>query len=163
LVAAVSAVAVLVGPALAVDAGGSPTEVLPLHVFGTARGEPAPPGRVAYTVDVFSITTGERLGTLHDEITCSTSAPPPCLVFDVATTVTLPGGVIQNHAQWSGVPDPQRPGFLLVGTRPGKAVAQGTGGAYAGRSAEWDGSGTVDTRKFPSELGYDIFSIVTLK
>ncbi|MGH7417022.1 MAG: hypothetical protein ACREKB_04510, partial [Candidatus Rokuibacteriota bacterium] len=67
-----------------------------------------------------------------------------------------------NHAQWSGVPDPQRPGFLLVGTRPATPTAHGTTGSYAGRAARWAGSGTVDVRNFPGRFGYDIFSIVTL-
>lgn len=164
-------VGVVLAVVVAVAAGGplrpvgaqAPGEVLPLHVSGVASSESTDAGHVAYTVDVFSITTGERLGTLHDEITCSSSAPPPCLVFDVVTTLRLAGGEIVNHAQWSGVPDPQRPGFLLVGTRSDAPTAKGTAGTYAGRSARWAGSGTVDTRSFPSRFGYDIFSIVTLE
>ena len=154
-------VAVAGSPALPVEAQGNP-EVIALHVRGTADSEPTAPGRLAYTVDVFSVTTEERLGTLHDEIMCSTTAPPPCLVFDVVTTLRLAGGELVNHAQWSGVPDPQRHGFLLVGTRPEAKTAEGRTGAYAGRAARWAGSGTVDVREFPARFGYDIFSIVTL-
>ncbi len=147
--------------ALPVEAQDNP-EVIALHVRGMADSEPTAPGRVAYTVNVFSVTTGERLGSLHDELTCSTTAPPPCLVFDVVTTLRLADGEIVNHAQWSGVPDPQRPGFLLVGTRPDAKTAEGMTGVYAGRAARWAGSGTVDVRRFPARFGYDIFSIVTL-
>jgi hypothetical protein len=156
------AAVVLWGPLGPVGATGQ-REVIALHVSGMADQEPAGPGRVAYTVDVFSITTGERLGTLHDELTCSTTAPPPCLVFDVVTTLRLADGEIVNHSQWSGVPDPQRPGFMLVGSRPDTAAAQGTAGIYQGRTARWNGSGTVDVRSFPARLGYDIFSIVTFE
>ena len=135
--------------------------MIALHVSGMADGEPTEPGRVAYTVNVYNITTGEQLGTLHDTITCS-STPPPCLVFDVVTTLRLRGGEIMNHAQWSAAPDPQRPGFLLVGSRPPDKTATGTEGDYASRAAYWAGSGTVDMRNFPAQLGYDIFSVVTV-
>ncbi len=161
-VAAVVAVVVLAGAsALPVAAEGG-TEVIAMHVSGMADSEPTEPGRVAYTVDVFDIRTGERLGALHDEITCSSTAPPPCLVFDVVTTLRVAGGEIVNHAQWSGVPDPQHSGFLLVGSRPDQKTAKGTAGGYAGRTVSWAGSGTADVRNFPARLGYDIFSRVTI-
>jgi hypothetical protein len=137
------------------------SDVIAMHVSGVSDSEPTEPGFVAYTVDVFDIRTGARLGALHDEITCSSTTPPPCLVFDVVTTLRVSGGEIVNHAQWSGVPDPQHPGFLLVGSRPGAKTAKGTGGGYAGRAVNWEGSGSVDMRNFPAQLGYDIFSVVT--
>jgi hypothetical protein len=160
---AVAAAAVMVGAAvLPVGAGaGTARDVIAMHVSGMSDGEPTEPGKVAYTVDVYDIKTGERLGDLHDEITCSSSAPPPCVVFDVVTTLRVAGGEIVNHAQWTGVPDPQHPGFLLVGSRPGTKTAKGTAGAYAGRAVSWNGSGSVDMRNFPAQLGYDIFSVVT--
>ena len=137
-------------------------EVIALHVSGMANSEPTVPGHLAYTVDVFDIKTGERLGSLHDEITCSSTTPPPCAVFDVVTTLRVAGGEIVNHAQWSGVPDPQHHGFLLVGSRPGAKTAKGSGGGYAGRTVKWEGSGSADVRNFPAQLGYDIFSVVTI-
>jgi hypothetical protein len=157
----VAVVVVAGGSVLPVGAEGG-TEVIAMHVSGTADSEPTEPGKVAYTVDVYDITSEARLGSLHDEITCSSSAPPPCLVFDVVTTLRVAGGEIVNHAQWSGVPDPQHPGFLLVGSRPGVKTAKGTAGGYAGRAAAWAGSGSVDMRSFPARLGYDIFSRVTV-
>jgi hypothetical protein len=160
--AAVVLVAVVAGSSVRPVGAQGGTEVIALHVAGTADSEPTAPGQLAYTVDVFNIATGERLGRLHDEITCSSTAPPPCLVFDVVTTLRLRGGEIVNHAQWSGVPDPQRPGFLLVGSRPQVKTANGTEGDYARRAAHWAGSGTVDVRNFPAQLGYDIFSVVTV-
>ncbi|MGH9040015.1 MAG: hypothetical protein ACRDZ3_07280 [Acidimicrobiia bacterium] len=161
--AAVVLVAVVAGgAALPVGAQGGGAEVIAMHVSGVANSEPTEAGKVAYTVDVFDIKSGERLGELHDEITCSSSAPPPCVVFDVVTTLRVAGGEIVNHAQWSGLPDPQHPGFLLVGSRPGTKTAQGTGGGYAGRTVAWAGSGTVDVGNFPAQLGYDIFSRVTI-
>jgi hypothetical protein len=161
-VVAALVVVVLAGSAVLPVGAQSGTEVIAMHVAGMAQSEPTEPGRVAYTVNVFNITTGERLGTLHDEITCSSTAPPPCLVFDVVTTLRLRGGEITNRAQWSGVPDPQRPGFLLVGSRPGAKTASGTAGDYDNRAAHWAGSGTVDVRRFPAQFGYDIFSVVTV-
>ncbi|MGH9036628.1 MAG: hypothetical protein ACRD0O_12775 [Acidimicrobiia bacterium] len=161
--AAAVLVVVLTGSAvLPVGAQGG-TEVIAIHVFGTADSEPTAPGAVAYTVDVFDIKSGEQIGRLHDEITCSSTTPPPCLVFDVVTTMRLTGGgEIVNHAQWSGVPDPQHPGHLLVGSRPGTRTAKGTAGDYAGRVVQWEGSGMADMRSFPARLGYDIFSVVTV-
>jgi len=142
------------------DARGN--TVLGLHVLGPAKNESTQLGEFVYTVSVYDITSGEALGTLHDEITCSTTAVP-CLVFEVKTTLKLRnGGELHNDAPWSGVPDPQHPGFLLVGTRPDGANARGTAGPYAGRNAYWVGSGSVDIRSFPGSFGYDIYSIVTI-
>ena len=160
-VAAVVGVVVLAGSTVPPVGAEDGTEVIAMHVSGVANSEPTEAGKVAYTVDVFDIVTGARLGNLHDEITCSSSAPPPCVVFDVVTTLRVSGGEIVNHAQWSGVPDPQHPGFLLVGSRPGTRTAKGTAGSYAGRPVAWNGSGSVDMTSFPARLGYDIFSVVT--
>jgi hypothetical protein len=163
VVAAVLAAAgaVLAGVSVLPVGAEDGSDVIAMHVSGTADSEPTDTGKVAYTVDVFDIKTGVRLGELHDEITCSSTTPPPCLVFDVVTTLRVAGGEIVNHAQWSGVPDPQHHGFLLVGSRPGTKTAKGTGGGYGGRAVNWEGSGSVDMRNFPAQLGYDIFSVVT--
>lgn len=155
-------VAVLTATWIPREAHAKGNTVLGLHVFGPAQNESTSPTEFVYTVPVYDIATGTELGTLHDEITCSTTSVP-CLVFDVATTLKLRDGtVLENHAPWSGVPDPQHPGFLLVGTRPDSANARGTAGPYAGRKALWIGSGSVDIRSFPATLGYDIYSIVTV-
>ncbi|MGH8991878.1 MAG: hypothetical protein ACRDYV_15285 [Acidimicrobiia bacterium] len=161
-VAAMASVVILTGAAVPPVGAAGDARVITLHVSGVADSEPTDAGKVAYTVDVFDFKTEERLGELHDEITCSSSTPPPCLVFDVVTTLRVAGGEIVNHAQWSGVPDPQRPGWLLVGSRPGTKTAKGTGGDYAGAAVAWAGSGTVDMTNFPAQLGYDIFSRVTV-
>lgn len=130
---------------------------------GVAHNESSDPAHLVFTVDMFSLPGGERVGTLTDVITCSAAGPPPCLVFDIVTTYRIPGGEIVNHGYWTGVPDPQRPGFLLAGTRPATdTIVSGTG-RYAGAKGRANGWGSVDARKLPAEMGYDMFTVIHLR
>ena len=131
-----------------------------VHPSGTGDNESNDPSRVVYTAELLSLTTGERIGTFNDVITCSTTAPPPCLVFDVVTTYRLPGGDIVNRGQWSGVPDPQRPGFLLIGTRPATDSIVGATGRFSGRTGRVLISGSIDMRKFPVEAPYEGLTMI---
>ena len=159
-VAAMVAVVILAGGSVVPVGARGTTEVIALHVSGMADGEPTEPGRVAYTVNVYNITTGEQLGTLHDTITCS-STPPPCLVFDVVTTLRLRGGEIMNHASRGGarsaaarVPAGREP--------PAGQDRHGDGGRLRQPGGVLGRIGHGEIRNFPAQLGYDIFSVVTV-
>ncbi len=111
--------------------------------------------RTVYNFDLYSLATGERIGTATDDVFCSTATPPPCQVFDAKTTFRLPDGEFVNHAQVSVVPDPQRPGWFLVASLPSsKGIISGTG-AYAGRTGTVKLTGVNDGRNYPAELGVD--------
>lgn len=122
---------------------------------GTAKNTSTDPMRTVFEFDVFSLATGEQIGTATDDIFCSTKTPPPCQVFDAVTTFHLPDGVITNHAQVSIVPDPQRPGSFLVGARPTTNSITKATGAYTGRQAKVRLTGWDDGSKYPNELGAD--------
>ncbi len=117
-------------------------------------------GAFVVTADLFSLTTGDKIGTFTDRATCSTSAPPPCLVFDVTTTFRLPGGEILNRVQVSSSPDPTKPGFVFAAFRPATdTIVSGTG-RYAGRTGRAVGWGIGDMRDFPRMIGLDIFTVI---
>lgn len=142
-----------------VPAGETPSfrtdHFMALNTRGTARNISTDPMRTVFEFDVYSLATGERIGTANDSVFCSTQTPPPCQVFDAVTTFRLPDGEITNHAQVSVVPDPQRPGGFLVGARPTEnSIASGTG-AYEGKQARVRLTGWDDGSRYPNELGAD--------
>jgi hypothetical protein len=144
-------------------AGSDVPDFVAVNPRGVAHNESTDPTHLVFTVDMFSLPGGERVGTLTDVITCSAARPPPCLVFDIVTTYRLPGGDIVSHGYWTGVPDPQRPGFLLAGTRAATdTIVSGTG-RFAGAKGRVNGWGSVDARKLPHELGYDMFTVIHLR
>jgi hypothetical protein len=159
-------VAVLLGlPAPAAAAGSAAPEpdFIALNPRGVGHNESTDPTHLVFTVDMYSLPTGERVGSLTDVITCSAAAPPPCLVFDIVTIYRLPGGDIVNHGYWSGVPDPQRPGFMLAGTRPAADTITSGTGRFAGARGRVNGWGSIDARKLPGELAYDMFTVIHLR
>jgi hypothetical protein len=143
------------------DAAEAGAVHLALNPRGVARNASTDPTHFVYTVNVYSLTDGARAGTLTDDITCST-ASVPCLVFDILSTFRLRDGDITSHAQWSGMPDPQRPGFLLAATRSSRTTISTATGRFAGRTGWVNGWGSVDARGFPAELTYDMFPVIRL-
>lgn len=130
-------------------------ERMTLNTRGMRQNTSTDPMRTVYEFDVHSNLTGEKIGTATDSVSCSTTTPPPCQVFDAVTTFHLPDGEITNHAQVSVVPDPQRPGGFLVGARPEtNSVVSGTG-AYAGQRANVRLTGWNDGSRYPEELMAD--------
>jgi hypothetical protein len=148
-------------PAVAVAAEPVP-DFVAVNPRGSGINQSTDPTKQVYTADLFSLTTGKVIGTFTDVITCSTASVPPCAAFDVETTYRLPGGDIVNRGNWSGVPDPQRPGFLVIGTRPKTDTIVSTSGRFAGRTGRVNGWGSVDARNFPTQLGYDVFTVIQL-
>ena len=113
-----------------------------------------------WTADLFSLTTLEKIGTFTDRATCSMSAPPACLVYDVTTTYRVPGGEVVSRGQWGVAPDPTRPGFAFSGSRPESDTIQSATGRFAGRTGRVSGWGIVDLRQFPDRIGVDFRTFI---
>ncbi|MGQ0464094.1 MAG: hypothetical protein ACT4QG_02120 [Sporichthyaceae bacterium] len=117
-------------------------------------------GSFSYGFDVFVLPSGKRIGSVSDRVSCSTVAPPPCLVFDVVSTFKLPRGSFVTRGQWASAPDPLYVGSLLLAARPtGETISSGEG-AYAGRSGRAHGWGVADVSRFPSRIGVDNVVVV---
>ncbi|MGH8975816.1 MAG: hypothetical protein ACRD0C_21735 [Acidimicrobiia bacterium] len=130
-------------------------DFMALNSRGKAPNTSSDPMRQVYEFDLYSLATGEKIGTAVDDIFCSTTTPPPCQVFDAKTTFKLPDGEFTNRAQVSVVFDPQRPGWVLVASLPSsKGIIAGTG-AYAGRAGKVILTGVNDATSYPAELGVD--------
>jgi hypothetical protein len=130
-------------------------DFMALNSRGTAPNTSTDSMRQVYEFDLYSLATGEKIGTAVDDIFCSTTTPPPCQVFDSKTTFKLPDGEFTNHAQVSVVFDPQRPGWVLVASLPSsKGIISGTG-AYQGRTGKVILTGVNDATSYPAELGVD--------
>lgn len=157
LLAMVVGALALPGPAPAHENG----DYLALHAYGEkAENVSSDPNRTVFKLDLFSLATGEKIGTVTDDVFCSTKTPPPCQVFDAITTFHLPDGDLTNHAQVSVVPDPQQPGWFLVHSESDtNTIVSGTG-AYEGRTGRVRLSGYNDGSEYPNRLTIDDLWII---
>lgn len=108
-----------------------------------------------WTADLYSLNTFDKIGTFTDRATCSTSAPPPCLVYDVTTTYRVPGGEVTNRGVWSLAPDSTKEGFFFAATRPRTDTIVSGAGGFTGRTGRVIGWGVVDMSQFPARIGID--------
>ena len=157
LLAVVVGALALPGPAPA----SAPGDFLAVHTYGEkAQNVSSDPNRTVFKLDLFSLATGEKIGTATDDVACSTKTPPPCQVFDAITTFHLPDGDLTNHAQVSVVPDPQKPGWFQVHSESDtNTIVRGTG-AYEGRTARVRLSGFNDGSEYPNKLTIDDLWII---
>ena len=159
--AAVVAVAVLLSPVAAYpdhDAAASGGKILAVNSKGTAQNESTDPMRTRFTFPMYSLATGEEIGTITDDIG---NTPVPGVV-DVITTYRFADGEIVNHMPVSIAQDSQKPGWIVVGNRPeGNSIVKATG-AYEGRTGRVHLSGVDDITKFPNEVYQDDFWIIEL-
>ena len=151
------------GLGTAADSPGQPSEIIAVNTRGTAKNESTDPSRVRYTFPLYSLTTGERLGTGVDDATCVSATPPPCAVVDDITTFHLPQGDIVSHALVAVSPDSLRSGFILVGSRPASDTIEKATGVYSGRTGRVRLSGGDDMRQFPGTLIQDDFWVIELR
>ena len=148
--------------AAASDQSATPAEIIAVNTRGTAKNESTDPARVTYTFPLYSLTAGQQVGTGIDDATCISSTPPPCGVVDDIATFHLPQGDIVSHALLGVAPDPLRPGFILVGSRPAANTIIKATGAYSGRTGRVRLSGGDDMRQFPMTLIQDDFWVIEL-
>lgn len=159
-----AALAIVVGVAAAPRhaVSAAPSQIIAVNTRGTAQNELTDPSRVRYTFPLYSLTTGERIGTGIDDATCITSTPPPCAVVDDIATFHLPQGNIVSHALVAVSPNSLRPGFILVGSRPASDTITQATGAFAGMTGKVRLSGGDDVRNFPGTLVQDDFWVIEL-
>ena len=164
LVLAVLVAGVIVSPTLrpgvtAADAAaGAQGDTLALHFRGTGNQQPAEQGRFQWTTDLYSLVTGEKVGTGTSNVS------PPAPIMDLVMTFRLPDGDLVAHSKESVTPDPQHQGLFLIGIHakennivPGKST-----GAYAGRTGRVTMSGWHDGNKFPEQVGFNDFYLIEL-
>ena len=134
--------------------------VLALNLRGLGRRQQSAHDRFVYTTDLYSMTTGERVGTGTHDI--AFTAHP--LVLDHYITFRLPEGEITSHQPESIGPDPQRRGAFLIGIHPeGNTLMADRGtGAYAGRTGRVVMAGYHDAPKFPEEATFNDFYLIEL-
>jgi hypothetical protein len=151
-----------------VAAAAGPGDLIAVSTRGDAKNESTDPMRQKFTFPLYSLVDGSLVGNATDDVACSSSTPPPCAVIDAITTFRFtqgmfPLGTIVNHAQVSIAPDAQRPGFILVGSRPSGPTIVSATGAYAGRSGGVRLSGGNNVRNFPNELIQDDFWVIEVQ
>jgi hypothetical protein len=155
-------VALLALPVAPAKAASGP-DFVAFNARGTSPVTHHADGSFGFTVDLFSLTTGQRIGSLTDRARCAVPSVPPCTVLEIITTYRLPGGEVVSRAKWSVMPDPGRPGFVLAGSgtrgTQGTTVLRATG-AYRGRTGRVSGWGGADMRGFPARIGIDIFGLL---
>lgn len=133
-------------------------EVLTLNSRGTGKGEAVEPGRFQWTADVYSLATGEKVGTGTHNVS------PPGPVMDHVMTFRLPDGELVVHSTESVGPDPQHRGLFLIGIHPTEdnVVADKGTGAYAGRTGRVTMSGWHDGNNFPGRVAFNDFYLIEL-
>jgi hypothetical protein len=134
-------------------------DVMAVRFFGRFANESTQPGLVVFTGDLLS-PTGERVGTLTHQARCSTTAPPPCVVFDVVDTFQFPEGTIVNEAHASGPADPQHPDRLLIGVHQPESRIVETTGIFAGRTGKAHMSGWHHIGELPGYASFDDFWLI---
>jgi hypothetical protein len=148
-----------IGVASAQPAPDGP-QIIAVNMRGTSPNVSTNPARQVFEFDLFSLTTGEKIGTATDDVACKTNSLPGCPLFDAITTFHLPDGDITNRATVSVAPDPARPGWVLNGAFPTENTIIGGTGAYEGATGKARLSGANEVTGFPLQLtGDDIFVI----
>jgi hypothetical protein len=144
-------------PAAEAAAGVPGKNRLALNFRGTGNLEPAEPGRFQYTTDLYSLITGERVGTGTNNVLMTVPIEDHVIIFH------LPDGDLVAHSKQSVMPDPQYPGFALVGIHQDSNVVPERGtGAYAGRTGTATMSGWVDGSKLPEQATFNNFYLIEL-
>jgi hypothetical protein len=147
-----------VGVPTADAATAAPGNRLALNFRGLGSLEPAEPGRFQWTTDLFSMATGEKVGTATNN--ADLRAP----MMDHVMTFHLPDGDLVAHSTESVIPDPQYPGYALIGIHPREdniVAGKGTG-AYAGRTGTVTMSGWHDGSKLPGQATFNDFYLIEL-
>jgi hypothetical protein len=136
-------------------------DVLALNFKGTARREETPePHRFQWTTDVYSMVSGEKVGTATHNV-----LPITPFSGDLVTTFHFPDGDLVAHSTESIMPSVLHPGFFHVGVHPkDNNIVPGKGtGKYAGRTGKVQMSGWHDCNtQCPEQATFDDFYLIEL-
>src|SRR5258706_91521 len=113
-----------------------PATRIPQYFTSDGDNSSSEPTHFVARTTLFSLGRATRFGAAVDDITCA-FGPPPCAVLDVVTHFAYDGGELEVHSEVSLVPDPQRPGYGLVGARPDHDTITRSSGVFVGRT--WRG------------------------
>jgi hypothetical protein len=121
------------------------------------------PQHVIYDGDLTSLATGEKAGSLTwDHGFAGRGVSGLSGADEVTTTFRLAGGTLVSRAQPSGVPDPNHPGFFLIGIHPeGNSIIEATG-VFAGRTGRAHMSGFHGAQEAPAFVSFDDFWLIEL-
>jgi hypothetical protein len=108
---------------------------------------------------LFSLGEAKRFGGAVVDVTCG-FGPPPCGVLDVVTHFAYDGGELEVRSEVDFMPDPQRPGFGLVNTRPDHDTITATSGVFEHRTGRLLVSGSVDLRSFPLAAPFEGIGLI---
>lgn len=165
LALAVLVAGVIVSPTLrpGVPAAEAATEAkgdtLALHFRGTGNQQPAELGRFQWTTDLYSLVTGEKVGTGTNNVEFITP-----FIGDHVMTFRLADGQFVAHSKESIAPSVLHPGFAHAGIHPGEnnIVPEKGTGAYAGRTGKVTMSGWHDVNKAPEQATFNDFYLIEL-
>lgn len=136
-------------------------ELIVLFGLGLAPNKSAQPNAFDVEVPLVSPETGKIIGTSYHKPKCVTDSVP-CLVVEDHDTYVLPEGTIEVKGRVSLPPDPDNPGFVVVGGQPDEDnIISGTG-RYTGRTGKVRVYGYVDTRQFPKAFVVDEIYVIAL-
>jgi hypothetical protein len=146
-----------VAAATAVQGVGGRDDTLALRFRGTGRSEPTEPGRFQWSTDLYSLVTGEKVGT------GTNNADMRAPIMDQVMTFHLPDGDLVAHSRESVILDPAHPGFAVVGVHQDNNIAPERGtGAYAGRAGKVTMSGWHDGTRLPEQATFNDFYLIEL-
>ena len=136
-------------------------DVIALRYAGRFANHSDDPSHFVFTGPITSMT-GEVVGEMTHDVTCSSTTAPPCRGLDTVNTFRFADGTIVNRADESGAPDPQHPEHLLTGNHPSDESIISTTGVYAGRTGRAHMSGRHDASELPGFVTFDDFWLIEL-
>lgn len=136
-------------------------ELIVLFGLGRAENKSTQPNAFDVTVPLVSPETGKVIGTSYHRPKC-VSDGVPCLVVLDEDTYEIPGGTIVARGRVSLPPDPDNPGFNIVGGQPDENNIVSATGRYAGRTGKVRAYGYIDTREFPKAFVIDEIYVIAL-
>jgi hypothetical protein len=90
----------------------APSDMMALNLRGTAQREETQPERFQYTTDVYSLATGQRIGSATHSVRIG------ALVFDVTDTFRLTNGEVVSRHRGAPFPTPTTRGSSSSGSTP---------------------------------------------
>jgi hypothetical protein len=113
------------------------------------------PQHLIFAGDLTSLATGDKAGsfTWDDDLGARNV---------VTSTFRFPEGTLVSRARGSAGPDPNHPGFFLIGIHPeSKSIIEATG-VFAGRTGTVHMSGLHGTQDAPAFVSFDDFWLIEL-
>ena len=140
-------------------AAGSKSDRMALHFRGTGNQQPTELGRFQYTTDLYSLVTGDKVGTGTNNVKFITP-----FIGDHVMTFRLADGQLVAHSKESIATSVLHPGFAHAGIHSSEKniVPEKGTGAYAGRTGKATMSGWHYFAKLPEQATFNDFYLIEL-